>query len=181
VKKDRILLLLGGLGLGLIIGGGILWSNQIFASASQAADQQPVIVGSPIPDIELPNLDGEVVRISGFKGKPLIINFWATWCAPCKLEMPLLQQTAQKFDGKLSIAAINFQESEKVVADFANKNQIELIILLDEKGEIAQKFRVHAFPITFFIDESGIVRAIHLGQLNKDLVEENLLLLGLKE
>ncbi|HEX7556070.1 MAG TPA: TlpA disulfide reductase family protein, partial [Leptolinea sp.] len=93
--------------------------------------------GSPAPVFELNSLAGEKTTLAQFKGKPVIINFWATWCAPCKIEMPLLQSVADKYGSNLVILAINFEESKAIVTDYVDQNKLQLPILMDEFGKTA--------------------------------------------
>ncbi len=116
-------------------------------------------VGSPAPDFQLRNLDGQAVSLSDFQGKPILINFWATWCPPCREEMPYLQQAYEEWTGKgLILLAIDIAESPATVRDFLQANKLSLPVLLDTNKDVSQKYGIVAIPTTFFVDKDSIIR-----------------------
>ncbi len=130
------------------------------------------IQGQTAPDFSLISLDGEEYRLSDLKGTGVVLNFWATWCPPCKAEMPLLEAAAQDSQGEILFLAINFRENEELVRDFAEEmGGFEyLILLLDPPGEVSRLYNVQALPTTFFVDAKGKVRAVHIGALDAQLL-----------
>lgn len=181
MKLTRIFLLVGGLGAGLLLGGIILWMGTPRMENPFTIPNGLPKIGSPIPTFELPDSDGKVIKSKDYLGKPLIINFWATWCAPCKLEMPLLQKMAQRYDKELSLVGVNFEESKDIVVQYIHQNNIDIQVLLDEPGKIADAFGVHAFPVTFFVDKDGVLRSMHFGQLDEPLIQTYLQTIGITE
>jgi thiol-disulfide isomerase/thioredoxin len=181
MKINKFLLLIGGLGVGLILGGLILWIGTPRSDGSQFSRVSLPKIGSPLPAFELPDLDGKKFNNTDYYGKPLMINFWATWCAPCKLEMPLLQKTAQDHQGQLSLIAVNFEESREIVDQFVYLNNIDVPVLLDESGAMANSYGIHAFPVTYFVDKQGIIRSMHIGQLNEELIAAYLKTIGINQ
>jgi peroxiredoxin len=128
-------------------------------------DSAPVArVGRPAPEFTLPALDGQPVSLSALKGKPIMVNFWATWCGPCVHEVPYIQETYQVWSGKgLVILAVNLGESLSQVQGFVQENQLSFPVLLDGGGEVAGQYGVRAIPTTVFIDGEGITRNIKQG------------------
>ena len=127
------------------------------------------------------SLEGEALSLSDFEGKPLLVNFWATWCPPCLAEMPLIQDYADQYQGQLVILAINAGEDEAVVRDFVTQHNLRLTFLLDPTNSAAKYFRVYGFPTSLFFDEDGVLQSTHIGELNDALIQKNLLLIGIGE
>ena len=126
----------------------------------------------PAPQFSLSNLEGEKVTLADLKGKPAIINFWATWCAPCVEELPMLETfyRAKKSDTGLTVVAINIKESKKIVEEFVSTHGYSLVTLLDETGKVSEDFQVFGLPTTFFINADGDIVFTHMGLLTKELI-----------
>ncbi len=136
--------------------------------------------GKPAPDFALLSLEGKTYRLSDFRGKPVVLNFWATWCPPCKAEMPLLDQRAQELKGRAVFLAVNFQETREQVQAFVTPYNFQgLLILLDPKGITGRKYFVNALPTTFFIDSNGVIRGVRLGVLTETMLDDYLRQIGL--
>jgi thiol-disulfide isomerase/thioredoxin len=127
------------------------------------------------------SLEGETLSLSDFEGKPLLVNFWATWCPPCLAEMPLIQDYADQYQDQLVILAINAGEDEAVVRDFVTQQNLRLTFLLDPTNSAAKYFRVYGFPTTLFFDKDGVLQSTHIGELNDALIQKYLLLIGIGE
>ena len=136
-------------------------------------------IGNLAPDFELQSLDGETVSLSGLRGKPVLINFWASWCGPCREEMPFLQEIleAKKWSSKgLVILTVNIAEPLITVEKFMEVNQLSLPVLLDRDRNVAQKYNIRVIPTTFFVDKSGIIRDRVIGAFpNKSAIEKRLI------
>ncbi|QGQ94653.1 TlpA family protein disulfide reductase [Paenibacillus psychroresistens] len=118
-----------------------------------------------VPSILLKGLDEEEYQLGGSRVKPLIINFWASWCIPCQEEIPALQKIYDKYQSQLDLYAVNItmKDSLKEVHKFNEINNLNFPILLDSKGDAAKAFRVAFIPTTFLIDKKGNLKeAIHL-------------------
>ena len=121
-------------------------------------------VGSPAPDFQLSDLDGKTVSLSDFQGKPVLINFWASWCRPCRVEMPHIQQVYEEWADKgLVVLAINWGETPSEVKKFMRNYELSLPVLLDTKRLVAQQYDVWSIPTTFLIDKDGIIQAKIIG------------------
>lgn len=139
------------------------------------------IVGAIPPEFNLFNLNGELLSLSSFRGQPVVINFWATWCAPCRVEMPAIQSRFEKFqDQGLVILAVDFDEPADVVAEFRNEFGLTFEILLDPGGEVQELYRNRAYPTTFFIDPDGVIQVQHFGPMTEGQIDENLAKIGLE-
>jgi thiol-disulfide isomerase/thioredoxin len=133
-----------------------------------------VEMGKPAPDFQLPDLDGEKINLSDFKGKPVLLNFWASWCHPCEKEMPYLQQVYEEWP-ELVVLTVNLGDSPSTVNRFMQSHQLSLPVLLDTKQSLAQKYNVVSIPTTFFIDKDGIARAKIIGSFpSKEAIEKAL-------
>ncbi|RPJ42604.1 MAG: TlpA family protein disulfide reductase, partial [Chloroflexi bacterium] len=108
------------------------------------------------------------------------INFWATWCPPCKEEMPLLERYGKKYAGKLVILGITSNEQPEVVEPFVKGMGLTFPILVDHEGAIADRFYVNNYPYTFFVDGEGILRGQHIGIIKEDQLVRYLKMIGLE-
>ncbi|MHB1392180.1 MAG: TlpA disulfide reductase family protein [Clostridia bacterium] len=109
-------------------------------------------------DFTLEDLNGNKVTLSQLKGKKVFLNFWATWCPPCKAEMPHIEKLYQETkDSDLVILAVNVGEDKKTVQDFIAKNKYNFPVLLDVKGEVSQLYQVSGIPTSYFIDTNGFL------------------------
>ncbi|MEO8083553.1 MAG: redoxin domain-containing protein [Ardenticatenales bacterium] len=117
----------------------------------------PVREGQPAPDVEMPSPDGTLHKLSDFRGKPLMVNFWATWCGPCRAEIPLFVYAHQTNKDKLVILGVDSQETPQQVTPFMASFKMEYPMVIDTNGNASSVYRVKALPTTFFIDANGIV------------------------
>jgi len=132
-------------------------------------------VGQLAPDFEMQYPDGRKVKLSDFKGKPVIVNFWATWCAPCEAELPEFVQTYDKYkDQGLVILGVNAQESGEDANKFVEKYSLSFPVTLDSRGEVMGLYAVRGLPTTLFIDPEGRVAVRWAGILTKPMIEEYL-------
>lgn len=116
------------------------------------------------PDFTLPNLDGEEVSLSDFRGHPVLLNFWASWCGPCRVEMPHLNQVAQEWGKQgLVVLTINAGDSPAKAREFMEDNKLTFPALLDIDGGVSMVYGVYSIPVTFFIDEEGFAIAKRIG------------------
>lgn len=181
--RTLILLLVGGLLVGVAIGillfggsfgeQGTTVSNEETLGTIAEAEAAP-IVGAPAPDFTLVDaVTGEQVQLSDLRGKPVVVNFWATWCGPCRIEMPAIQQAFDDNDD-LVILAVNNQESAQEVVDFAQELGLTFNLLLDEDGSIQSTYRVRAYPSTYFVNRDGTVNAVQIGVMTEQQLAEQI-------
>lgn len=129
-------------------------------------------VGYLAPDFTLPSLDGEPVRLSDFRGKAVFLNFWATWCAPCRREMPDIQAVARARSGAVQVILIEVAELNWDAArPFLRDLGIELLVVQDRESRVLEAYQVRALPTSFVLDRRGIIRAVRLGEMSRDEME----------
>jgi len=153
----------------------VLTSGLVMAGCSPSS-AQGVEVGNQAPDFQLQSLDGQTVSLGDLQGKPVLINFWATWCSPCRGEMPYIQEIYEGWsDRGLVVLAINIGESSSKAEEFMQSYNLSFTVLLDTKQDVAQKYNIQYIPTTFFIDKDGIIQDKVIGAFqNKTQIENRL-------
>ncbi|CAN7204903.1 redoxin domain-containing protein [Rossellomorea sp. LjRoot5] len=139
--------------------------------------KQGLTKGDRAPDFTLTTLEGEEVKLSDYKGKKVILNFWATWCPPCKAEMPHMEQYYEKNakKEKVEILAVNLtsqDEGEKAVQEFVDGYELTFPILMDEKGDVGDEYRAFTIPTTYMIDTNGLIQHKIVGPMNEEMMGE---------
>jgi peroxiredoxin len=120
--------------------------------------------GEAAPDFLLPALDGPDVRLSDLRGKAVIVNFWATWCAPCRRELPQFVAAYDRYKGQgLVILGVNVQENRDTVRAEAQDFGIDYPLPIDADGSVVDSYKLLGLPTTYFIDRQGIVRSVYRG------------------
>jgi len=135
--------------------------------------------GKSAPDFQLESLDGQTIKLSELRGRPVLLNFWATWCGPCRMEMPFLQQVAEDEEWKvrgLVILAVNLGEPASKAQAFVQEYGLSFTVLLDSDGGTGMLYNAQYIPTTYFIDNDGIIRDIKAGAfMNKSEIDRLLL------
>lgn len=128
--------------------------------------------GSLAPDFALQDLQGNTIQLSQLRGQVVLINFWATWCGPCRLEMPVIQDRFERYkDQGFTVLAVNFDEPEDLVKAFGEELSLTFPLLLDPGGEVQQLYRVRGYPTTVMVDRDGMIRAVHIGVMTEGQVD----------
>jgi thiol-disulfide isomerase/thioredoxin len=129
--------------------------------------------GVVAPDFTLETLDGGSLSLSSFRGKVVLINFWASWCSPCRSEMPELQQAYVELGDDFVILAVNQTKADDVddVRNFVAEQRLGFPILLDKDGAISDAYRASALPTSVFVDREGIIYMVQVGSMTKAFVE----------
>lgn len=141
----------------------------------QTEDNALPFRGYLAPDFELTDLEGDIHRLSDFRGKVVLLNFWATWCGPCRREMTTFQAQLEKSEGEgLAILAVNNDESEDLIRFFIDGLDLTFPILLDPGAKVQELYRVQRYPASFFVDPDGVIRFIHLGLLTDKQLDDYL-------
>jgi thiol-disulfide isomerase/thioredoxin len=124
------------------------------------------------PDFELETLDGGKIRLSDMRDKYVMINFWATWCGFCVVEMPDLQKLQEKYQDDLLILAVNVGESKEDVQAFMDKNNLNLTVVLDEKMNVANTYGIRSYPTTISVNKKGEAIRGYVGMLTYEQMEQ---------
>ena len=156
----------------------ILTLGAVFPGCTQEPSQGAQI-GNPAPDFQLQGLEGQPVSLNDFRGNPVLLNFWASWCGPCRMEMPFLQELyeSKQWSGKkLVILTVNLGDSPAKVAEFMQDNGLSLPVALDINQEVARRYNIRVIPMTFFVDAEGVIQNIVTGAFpNTSEIEKVLL------
>lgn len=132
--------------------------------------------GDIAPDFRLQGLDGKTYILSDFRGSPVMLNFWATWCGPCRSEMPYMNEISIEWAEKeLVVLAVNVSESQSGVQDFIDYYGYSMTVLLDTAGSVSAQYDITGIPTTYFVDEDGIIQKRIVGAFpDKESIEQYL-------
>jgi len=188
MRINRANALVGGVILGFVLGMGALYGltrldsamriSELMADPAASAKLQ---VDGVAPNFELESINGERVSLSQYRGRVVVVNFWATWCGPCQVEMPLFQSRYEQYEGELAILAVNAQEGVEEAKGFMKDFGLTFEALLDPGGEVQELYLVRGYPTTYVIDREGILRVQHIGVLDEAQLDETLESAGLGE
>lgn len=200
----RIIYVFSGLILGIAIGvaafygfpsseagSGTVGSTRISADSTEVLDIEVEGFssrpsgpknGSPAPNFSLHDLNGNMVNLEETLGKVVLLNFWATWCGPCRVEMPFFERTYAEFkDEDFIVLAVDFDEPVEAVRTFQEELNLNFPILLDPGGEVQRAYRVLGYPTSVLIDREGLIHAIHVGIMSETQLDNYLGELGVGE
>ncbi len=160
-----------------IFGGWWTWSSQVPTSAETTLGVEAAI-GQRAPDFALPTLDGETFTLSEAlaDGSPVVLNFWATWCAPCERELPALQSTAVHYGERAHVVGVNLDQLDaaEYVDTYVSERDLTFTIPLDPEQATAQTYNIIGMPTTFFIDGDGVIQQVWPGEMNRITLVENI-------
>jgi thiol-disulfide isomerase/thioredoxin len=132
--------------------------------------------GNLASEFELMSLDGSKARLSDFRGKKVLLNFWATWCPPCREEMPEMEKFHKdNKNNQVVILGVNLTTSEGSVSDvenYINQEGITFKILLDQEGQVGNIYRPISIPTTYFIDSDGVIRNKYTGPMSYEMMQD---------
>jgi cytochrome c biogenesis protein CcmG/thiol:disulfide interchange protein DsbE len=155
----------------LLISAAIAGLNLLPGSAEAKVGAS---IGDQAADFKLSGIDGKQYRLSEVirKHQATVVNFWATWCPPCRAEIPDFVRFSQKnANPQIAILAVNLQESMAQVKDFAQDAGMKFPVLTDTSGKVGNTYRIYAIPTTFFIDRKGIIRQVVQGSISYSQLE----------
>jgi peroxiredoxin len=139
----------------------------LLLAALPSAAQALKPAGEPAPALELSALDGKLHRLSDYRGHAVLVNFWATWCAPCREEMPSLERLRASLEGRrFVVLAVNLAEPEARIRRFLQAVPVGFPILLDRDASAAKRWQAKLLPATYIIGPDGAIRYRHLGELD---------------
>ncbi len=166
---------------GLLGTAWILFSQEDMrrVSAPRILTEAP-IVGHLAPDFTLETAMGESVNLqevlaeNGAAGQPVVLNFWASWCGPCRVEMPDFQRASMRYNGRVAFLGVNQGEDAATVTNFGNQFNITYPLLVDQSNEINRLYNVRGLPTTIFIDGNGVVREVVVGIISQAVLEDRI-------
>lgn len=153
----------------------ILASVAIWQAFSEKEEKIGLEKGNLAPNFELTTLEGETVQLADLKGKKVVLNFWATWCPPCKEEMPEMERFYKQYQSEVTVVAVNFTVSEKGVSHvkrFVQENGYSFPIFLDEKNKANSGYEVLSYPTSYFLDEEGRITDKIVGPMTYQVMKE---------
>jgi thiol-disulfide isomerase/thioredoxin len=163
VKRAYLLI---GAGLVVVVAVAIGAWFALLQPAQTSATPGVAQVGAPAPQIALPVVGGGTSDLSSERGKVVLVNFWATWCEPCKSEMPGLQQLADELGNQpFRLYSVDLQEDAAQIQSFEQQYALNLYAVIDEDGNATRAYGVRALPSTFLVDKQGVLRLQRLGPL----------------
>ncbi|MHB8507940.1 MAG: TlpA family protein disulfide reductase [Candidatus Dormibacteria bacterium] len=163
------LLVVGSVGLALTRGRSAATSAK-----GSSSDQVSALVGKPLPSLNLVDLDGKAVNFDGFRGRPVLMNYWATWCIPCRAEMPDIQHAANSFGNSVAIVGVDDAEDAPTIMAFLPEIGVTYPIWRDPTGKVETILHAPGLPYTIFIDRRGKVERVRLGQMTRQYIDDRL-------
>lgn len=169
--------------IGLVfIFGGVLISFSRIIDANPSPDGSPItlnsapVPGHPAPNFTLETLDGGTLTLSDFRGKPVLVNFWATWCGPCRAEFPDFQEASVDNADNLVIIGVNNTTTDQLseVPKFVEEMGVTFPIVLDKTGDVAKAYQIFGLPTSVFINSEGEVVEVFTGPIDKAYIESKL-------
>ena len=172
MKRDPVILIVIAVVISLMLAFGIQRSRHSPAQPSGAGQLQ----GQPAPDFALTSLDGKTVKLSDFRGKAVLLNFWATWCEPCKIEMPWFVDLQKQYGPRgLQVLGIAMDDSgSKEIGDFAKKMNVNYPIVIGKESVGDQYGGIPYLPSTFYIDRDGKVIDRIFGLVSRSEIESDI-------
>lgn len=175
----------------LLLGGALVLYYQIMTGAiALPTGPRPLATGEEIddslassglapgqqaPEFTLQTLEGDPVSLSELRGQQVLINFWATWCPPCRREMPAMERAYKRHqDAGFVVLAVNVQESEETIRPFVEEMGVTFPIVLDESGVVMRQYKVTALPSSFFVDRRGAIHVRRIGEIDEAFIEGTL-------
>lgn len=149
-----------------------LMATLAWAQHHPAPQNSAPVIGAAAVAFDLKTLEGKTADLESFRGKPLVINFFASWCDPCREEMPLINELAAKAGGNYQVLGIAVEDSRAAVSEYAKEAKLLFPIALDLNSRVKRSYRIFGPPATFFVDGQGIIRDIVMGPITPERVKE---------
>ncbi|MBM6996316.1 TlpA family protein disulfide reductase [Paenibacillus sp. DXFW5] len=179
MKKNglAILVLIGLIGYGAYDYVTGATKETIRHQSSATNENLPIGIekGQRAPNFTLNDLNGNPIQLADYRGKKVLINFWASWCPPCRAEMPHMQQFYEDYQKDTVILGVNLtstEDSPKDVRPFIEEFGLTFPIVMDEEGALMADYTVIAYPTTFVLDEQGVIREIFRGAINYEIMQK---------
>jgi len=173
--------------IGILMLVGLAYLVTVPAAPTTSTPAEPLDLevapaqGALAPEFTLFSLEGDQVSLADLRGHPVLINFWATWCAPCRIEMPHIQDRFERYaDQGFVVLAVDFDEPAGQVEAFRDELGLTFDILLDPGADVQELYRNRSYPTTFFVDEQGVIQVQHIGVMTEGQLDLNLATIGLE-
>ncbi|MCU7915270.1 MAG: TlpA family protein disulfide reductase [Candidatus Thiodiazotropha sp. (ex Gloverina cf. vestifex)] len=151
----------------LIFTHTIYWTRTVLMAVAMMLVTGQVLAANtsgPAPDFTLKSRSGENIKLSELRGQVVMINFWASWCGPCRQEMPILDQLYQRYEPMgFTLLGVNVEEDSAAAEKVLREIPVSFPVLYDSKNQVSENYQVRAMPSTFLIDRDGKVRYLHKG------------------
>ncbi len=152
----------------------LLWGRVPAGGEGSALPPAP-LVGHPAPPFRLQTAEGESLALEDLAGQPIILNFWASWCLPCRAEMPELQRLHERLSGTgLVVLGVNQGETLPTIVGYRQAVGVDFPALVDARLGVSRQYGVNSLPTTFFIDRQGVIRAIFIGAMTDAVLADKL-------
>lgn len=171
--KLLVILAIAGLVLALAVGGFLVTGG----STNNGTSSPPATAGKKeyAPNFTLSLIDGKNFQLNEHKGKPILINFFASWCLPCREEMPVLVKTAREYGPKgVVFLGVAVDDTEEKMKDFIVRYEVNFPVGLDKTAEVQKSFGLYGIPTTYFIDKQGVINYFHSGAVTEELLQHEL-------
>ena len=170
--KLLIILAIAGLILALVVAGVLLTQKN---TKNEFSSKSSLEAKEPVPNFTLSTIDGKDFHFSDYKGKPILINFFASWCLPCREEMPVLEKIVREYGPKgVVFLGIAVDDTEEKMKDFIAKYGVTFPVGLDKTAAIQKSFGIYGIPTTYFIDKQGVINYFHSGSVTEELLQHEL-------
>ena len=164
--------------IAVIVVGAMRFSRKSVKAAAEAVPETTEAATSLAPDFTMYDSNGNTAKLSDFRGKPVILNFWASWCGPCKAEMPAFEEAYKTYGEEIQFLVVNLtdgnSETVETASGYIADQGYTFPVFYDAAMEGAMAYQVYAIPVTYFIDAEGSVRAFNEGMLMADVLESNI-------
>ncbi|MBU7592800.1 thiol-disulfide oxidoreductase ResA [Metabacillus halosaccharovorans] len=145
----------------------------LYANLILKDQNQKVQAKQEAPNFVLPTLDGGTIKLSDLRGKAVLINFWGSWCEPCKREMPAIQDAYDQYKNQnFEVVTVNIREAQLTASSFINSNNLSLPVAMDKNGQVYDAYDVYSLPASFFLNPDGTVSKIYVGEMTRENLDK---------